>query len=81
MAQPPGYIEEGAENQAWLLHKALYGLKQAPRAWYLDLRTTLEHMGFIQAATAPALYICGSGSTRVILPVHVDDIITQAGQS
>lgn len=31
MAQPEGFIEEGAEDIVCLLKKSLYGLKQSPR--------------------------------------------------
>ena len=30
MKQPEGYIQEGQENNVYLLNKFLYGLKQSP---------------------------------------------------
>ena len=32
IAQPPGFVFNGAEHKVLRLHKALYGLKQTPRA-------------------------------------------------
>src|SRR5438132_3655898 len=46
VAQPPGFIEEGAEDKVLRLDKALYGLRQAPRAWNIKLDQSLGELDF-----------------------------------
>eukprot|EP00253_Pinus_taeda_P027292 PITA_27292 len=38
------------------LKKALYGLKQAPRAWYDQIDSHLQQMGFVKSDADPNLY-------------------------
>lgn len=75
VVQPPGFIEKGKEGQVLRLKKALYGLKQAPRAWNAKLHNTLISLNFIKSETESAVYVRGTGSSRLIVGVYVDDPI------
>lgn len=57
------------------LHKALYGLRQALRAWNIKLDGTLKKLGFSQNPLEHGLYVRGSGDTRLLIGVYVDDLI------
>ena len=75
MQQPPGYAV-GGSNKACHLRTTLYGLKQSPRAWYSNLRSQLEAIGFKASSADPGLFImktdCGAWTYVLI---HVDDIL------
>jgi len=78
MDQVPGYKVEG-RDLACHLRKSLYGLKQSPRAWYLNLRSELECIGFTASEADSGLFVhCGKLSDTYVL-IHVDDILI-AGQ-
>lgn len=74
MAQPPGF-REGEEGKVLRLRKALYGLRQAPRAWNAKLDNTLLSLGFQRSPSEHAVYVRGTGSTRLLLGVYVDDLV------
>jgi hypothetical protein len=75
VVQPPGYVKVGHEHKVYKLHKALYGLGQAPRAWNIKLDGTLKKLGFSQNPLEHGLYARGSGDTRLLVGVYVDDLI------
>jgi hypothetical protein len=75
VVQPPGYVKEGQEHEVYKLHKALYGLRQALRAWNIKLDGTLKKLGFSQNPLEHELYARGSGDTRLLVGVYVDDLI------
>nr|CAH66624.1 OSIGBa0115A19.5 [Oryza sativa] len=81
VVQPPGFIEKGKEGQVLRLKKALYGLKQAPRAWNAKLHNTLISLNFIKSETESAVYVRGTGSSRLIVGVYVDDLIISGAQA
>ena len=56
------------------LKKALYGLKQAPRAWYGQIDSYLQKMGFVKSDADPNLYYLRVGSEPLILVLYVDDL-------
>ena len=46
MAQPKGYVDDSKSNHACKLNHALYGLKQATRAWFDNIESNFNTMGF-----------------------------------
>ena len=79
VAQPPGFIKEGAEDKVPYLDKALYGLRQAPRAWNIKLDQSLGELGFQQSAYEHGVYTRGSGMSRLLIGVYVGDLIITGG--
>lgn len=70
-----GFVDEGNPAKVLKLRKALYGLKQAPRAWNAKLDESLNSLNFVRSATEHAVYTRGSGSSRLIVGVYVDDLL------
>ena len=56
------------------LRKVLYGLKQAPRAWYKQIDSYLQKMGFVKSDADPNLYYLKVGDEPLILVLYVDDL-------
>jgi hypothetical protein len=54
---------------------ALYGLRQAAREWHAELRKTLVGEDFQASNHDPCLFMKGTGSSRMLLLVHVDDCL------
>ena len=75
VAQPAGFVIEGAEHKVLKLKKALYGLRQVPRAWNAKLDNTLLALGFQKSEAEHGVYIRGLGEARLIVGVYVDDLI------
>ncbi|CAL9245770.1 unnamed protein product [Arabidopsis halleri] len=75
MSQPPGYVDKDRPDYVCHLKKALYGLKQAPRAWYLELKTYLISVGFVNSVADTSLFILKRGSSFVYMLIYVDDIL------
>lgn len=75
MAQPPGFVDDDRPDYVCRLRKAIYGLKQAPRAWYLELKTYLLEVGFINSVADTSLFILQKGTSFVYMLVYVDDIL------
>ena len=73
MQQPEGY-HFGAPGDVLRLKKSLYGLKQAGRVWNQTLHDELLKMGFARLESDASLYIYRKDSTRIIIPIYVDDI-------
>jgi hypothetical protein len=61
------------------LKKALYGLRQAPRAWNTKLDSTLKKLGFRQSPLEHGLYSRGTGNSRILVRVYVDDLVIIGG--
>ncbi|CAN0007851.1 unnamed protein product, partial [Sphacelaria rigidula] len=59
------------------LEKSIYGIKQAGRQWFCLLCQTLpEDVGMVQCEADPCVFkMADAGEVRVILVVHVDDIL------
>ena len=77
------YIEQldGFEMHEHKIHvcklkKALYELKQAPRAWYGQIDSYLQKMGFVKSDADPNLYYLrvGDEDEPLILVLYVDDL-------
>jgi hypothetical protein len=75
VTQPPGFVREGEEGKVLRLRKALYGSRQAPRAWNAKLDNTLLLLGFQRSPSEHAIYARGTGDTRLLLGVYVDDLV------
>lgn len=75
--QPEGFQQQDSSFSCHL-QRALYGLKQAPRAWFTELRTALQQLGFQQSAADPALFSSMQGEHSVIILVYVDDLLIAA---
>ena len=54
--------------------KALYRLKKAPRAWYEQIYTYLQKMGFVKSEVDANLYYLMVGGEILILVLYVDDL-------
>jgi Reverse transcriptase (RNA-dependent DNA polymerase) len=46
MRQPEGFKARGQENKVICLQRALYGLKQAGLAWWKELNSSMNELGF-----------------------------------
>lgn len=75
MAQPPGFVDKDRPDYVCKLRKAVYGLKQAPRAWYIELRSYLLTLGFVNSISDTSLFILSHGRSIVYMLVYVDDIL------
>jgi histone deacetylase 1/2 len=71
---PPGY--PGPPGKVLLLKKSLYGLKQSSRTWFNTLRAALLKNGFVQLLADTCVFV--HVAQRLVLSVHVDDIILLA---
>ena len=79
--QPPGFVAAGHEGKVLKLEKALYGLRQAPRAWNMKLDGSLRKLGFKRCVSEHDMYTRGSGKTRVVVGIYVDDLIITGANS
>lgn len=73
MQQPEGY-HFGNPGDMLRLKKSLYGLKQAGCVWNKTLHDTLCSMGFNRLKSDSSLYVYSRGSTRIIIPIYIDDM-------
>ena len=73
MQQPEGY-HFGNPGDVLHLRKSLYGLKQAGRVWNQTLHHKLESFGFIRSKADSSFYIYTRGTTRIFVPIYIDDI-------
>lgn len=72
MDQPEGYHR--GVNWVNKLKKGLYRLKQSGRLWYERLGNCLEGLGFKRLHSNSSVYIWTDDSTKVIIPVFVNDL-------
>jgi hypothetical protein len=66
-------IPEGIDalpDSVFLLKRSIYGLKQSPRLWMMELRSSLEEIGF-RRTIDHSIYV----KDNAIVGVYVDDII------
>eukprot|EP00253_Pinus_taeda_P004555 PITA_04555 len=56
------------------LKKALYGLKQAPIAWYGQIDSYLQQLGFVKSGVDPNLYYLMVENEPLILVLYVDEL-------
>ena len=56
------------------MKKVLYKLKRAPRAWYGQIDSYLQKLGFVKSDTDPNLYYLRVGDEPPILMLYVDDL-------
>lgn len=75
MEQPPGFIDSDHPTHVCRLRKAIYGLKQAPRAWYTELKSFLQSIGFINSLADTSLFVLRQGTDYTYLLVYVDVIL------
>jgi len=66
------------KGKVYKLIKSLYGLKQSGREWNLELDAHLRTMGFHSLSCAPCVYLRGTGDSRIIIAVYVDDMLITA---
>jgi hypothetical protein len=65
----------GKSHYVCKLDKAIHGLKQAPRAWYSQLSTKLQMLGFIPSKGDTSLFFFKDHMVTRYILVYVDDII------
>jgi hypothetical protein len=70
---PPGCEPPG--GMCWRLLRSLYGLRQSPRQWYKKLKSELVKLGFTASAEDQALFYKMHGGHKLIVCVHVDDML------
>jgi hypothetical protein len=75
MKQPTSFEDPSKPHYHCKLDKALYGLKQAPHAWYSQLRSKLQALGFLPSKADISLFMYKKGAMTIFLLVYVDDII------
>ncbi|SAM86010.1 uncharacterized protein UBRO_21019 [Ustilago bromivora] len=63
------------KGKVYKLIKGLYGLKQSGCKWNLELDAHLQSMGFLSLSCAPCIYLRGTGETKVIIAIYVDDML------
>ena len=63
----------GSENKVLKMKGALYGLKQSSNVWNNMFTEFMIKSGFRQCVMDTCMYTRGTGSTRIILGIHVDD--------
>ena len=76
MRQPKGFEELGKEAWVWKLKCALYGLKQGGCEWYACIdKFLMQNLGFAHTFADHLLYVYKSGSSVIIVPLYVDDLL------
>jgi Reverse transcriptase (RNA-dependent DNA polymerase) len=73
MKQPEGFIARGQENKVICLQHALYGLKQAGLAWWRELNSSINKLGFKHLLSDAGLFVCKDYKEIIIAIVYVDD--------
>jgi hypothetical protein len=75
MLQPLGYVDHPYPHYICKLEKSLYGLKQAPRAWFAQLSSKLQALGFVASKADISLFVYKNDSVTIYMLVYVNDII------
>ena len=73
----PHLFKDGPKRDSdWVLelHTSLYGLKQSPRQWYKKLHSVMCELGFERVQCDNSIWMYKKDSTRIIVPVYVDDM-------
>jgi histone deacetylase 1/2 len=81
MKQPPGYENPNAPYHVCKLDKSLYGLKHAPRAWFAELSSKFQELGFLASKADTSLFIYSKSSIIIFVLVYVDDIIVTSSSN
>ena len=74
MQQPEGFRDRFAPGCVLKLNNALYGLKQAGHQWHKKLNSVLTSLDFKLVRCDNSIWVYQKDSTRIIVPVHVDDM-------
>jgi Reverse transcriptase (RNA-dependent DNA polymerase) len=75
MRQPEGFKARGQENKVIHLQHALYGLKQAGFAWWKELNSSMNELGFKCLVSNASLFVCKDYKEIIIAIVYVDNAI------
>jgi hypothetical protein len=76
MKQPEGFEDSNLPDHVCLLQKGLYGLKQAGHLWNKKLdKFITTTLGLTKTLSDPCLYYKKDGKSRILLSLHVDDMI------
>jgi Reverse transcriptase (RNA-dependent DNA polymerase) len=75
MRQPEGFKARGQENKVICLQHALYGLKQAGLAWWKELNSSMNELGFQCLVSDASLFVCKDYKEIIIAIVYVDDVM------
>jgi Reverse transcriptase (RNA-dependent DNA polymerase) len=73
LRQPEGFISRGQENKVICLQCALYGLKQAGLAWWKELNSSMNKLGFKHLVSDAGLFVCKDYKEIIIAIVYVND--------
>jgi Reverse transcriptase (RNA-dependent DNA polymerase) len=73
MRQPEGFIVRGQENKVIHLQHALYGLKQAGLAWWKELNSFMNELGFKCLVSDAGLFVCKDYKEIIIAIVYVEN--------
>jgi Reverse transcriptase (RNA-dependent DNA polymerase) len=71
--QPEGFKARGQENKVIHLQHPLYGLKQAGLAWWKELNSSMNELGFKHLMSDAGLFVCKDYKEIIIAIVYVDD--------
>ena len=73
MKIPPYMNIQNLENKVLKLKGALYGLKQSSHVWGIFFEDFMLRSGFKQCIMDTCIYTRGTGQSRIILGIHLDD--------
>ena len=75
MQQPEGFRLRGQESKVLHLHPAIYGLKQAALAWWKELESSMNRIGFKRTVSDAGVFFTYIGKNLILIIVYVDDAI------
>jgi Reverse transcriptase (RNA-dependent DNA polymerase) len=73
MRQPEGFKARGQENKMICPQHALYGLKQAGLAWWKELNSSMNELGFKHLVSDAGLFVCKDFEEIIIAIVYIDN--------
>ena len=73
MKIPPYMNIPNSESKVLKSKGALYGLKQSSNVWGRTFEKFMLKSGFKQCVMDTCIYTRGTGQSRIILGIHVDD--------